>query len=505
VNSKKKAIVATGHPVVSEAAIEVLENGGNAFDAAVAAGFAGAVAEPALTSLGGGGFLLARTEQGREILFDFFSDTPGKGLAGPMPEPHFFPVTVHFPGSEQVFNIGLGSVAVPGNLKGFLHVHERLGRIPLAEVVAPAVRAAAEGVRFNSCQAYFMGLLKPIMTLSETGGRLYEKNGKYIAKGEFAVNRELAAFLEDLPRDLGRDFYVGSVAGKIVSDMRDGQGFLTADDLASYRVTERPPLSFGYRGRRIITNPPPSFGGSLIAMAFKLLAQYDIAEMQWGSPEHLLVHSMVMQEVDRRRDANGAAPDEDLHAWYVRTSRTIRTFSRGTTHVSVTDTDGNVASMTTSNGEGSGYFAPGTGIMLNNMMGEDDLHPEGFHSSPPGRRIASMMSPAMVVREGDVELVLGSGGSKRIRTVLTQVISHVLDFGMEIRRAVRAPRVHWDGDILQVEPGFDVKTLSVLKTALPTNVWTGIDMYFGGVNAISGNDGAGDPRRGGDSRGALKL
>jgi len=134
-----KAIVASGHPLVSEAAVEILAKGGNAFDAAIGAGFASAVAEQTLTSLGGGGFLLARTDAGEEILFDFFTDTPGRGVDQSILEPHFFPVTIHFPGSNQDFNIGLGSVAVPGNLKGFLHVHQRLGRLDLEDILQPAI------------------------------------------------------------------------------------------------------------------------------------------------------------------------------------------------------------------------------------------------------------------------------------------------------------------------------------------------------------------------------
>ena len=163
----KKTTVASGHPCTSQAAIDIMEAGGNAFDAVVAAGFTAAVAEQALTSLGGGGFLLASTTDGEEILFDFFTDTPGLGLSPGDLEPHFFPVTISFSGSDQDFNIGLGSVAVPGNLKGFLHVHQRLGRLPLKEVLAPAIEAARKGVAINHRQAHFMDLLRPIMSLKE--------------------------------------------------------------------------------------------------------------------------------------------------------------------------------------------------------------------------------------------------------------------------------------------------------------------------------------------------
>ena len=172
--------------------------------------------------------------------------------------------------------------------------------------------------------------------------------------------------------------------------------------------------------------------------------------------------------------------------------------SRGTTHVSVVDCEGNVASMTTSNGEGSGYIVPGTGIMLNNMMGEDDLHPDGFHASPPGQRVASMMSPSLLENQGRVELVIGSGGSKRIRTAITQVVSNVVDFGRELREAVEAPRMHWDGETMQVEPGVSESALALLRDRMDVNVWQARNVYFGGVHAVMpAGRAAGDPRRGG--------
>ncbi len=158
-----------------------------------------------------------------------------------------------------------------------------------------------------------------------------------------------------------------------------------------------------------------------------------------------------------------------------------------------------MASMTTSNGEGSGYFAPGTGIMLNNMMGEDDLHPEGFHSSPPGIRVGSMMSPSILKEDGVPRFVLGSGGSKRIRTALTQVVINCLCFGLPLKEAVERPRIHWDGQVFQVEPGFPPHVFHAFQSEFPVNLWQGIDVYFGGVHVVDAvaGDAAGDPRRGG--------
>ena len=490
-----KAIVATGHPLVSGTAVEILQKGGNAFDAAVGAGFAGAVAEQTLTSLGGGGFLLARTNQGEEVLFDFFTDTPGRGLENSEPDPHFFPVTIHFPGSDQDFNIGLGSVAVPGNLKGFLHVHKRLGRLPLEEILQPAIHLAREGLELNDWQGYFLNLLEPIMTFSPMGKKLYTIDDTCAKQGDHITNPEIADFLSKLPEDHGENFYNGDIAQIIEQDMKSGQGLLTAADLAAYKVIERTPLAIGYRDYTLLTNPHPSMGGSLIGLALSLLETQDMSHLKYHSPAHILQTAKLMTEVERLRERGINAASME------KSGEILRQFSRGTTHISVADAEGNVASMTCSNGEGSGYFVPGTGIMLNNMMGEDDLHPEGFHSSPPGQRVSSMMSPSLLLKNDEVSMVIGSGGSKRIRTAMTQVISSIVDFGTPVQQAVEDPRIHWDGEMMQVEPGLSLESLAALKQHWPVNIWSAIDVYFGGVHTVLPDiAGGGDPRRGGSVR-----
>jgi gamma-glutamyltranspeptidase/glutathione hydrolase len=470
-------VVATGHPEVSGSAAEMLRAGGNAFDAALAAGFAAAVAEPMFTSLGGGGFLLSRSADGRETLYDFFVDTPGRGLPARDLEPHFVPVTVHFPSSDQVFHVGLGSVAVPGTVLGLLHVHERLGSLPLREIVAPAARLAREGVVLNAHQAYVQELLAPILTLSPQGRAIYTPQGRGLRAGERCMNPELAEFLEALPKDRGRSFHHGDLARRVARDLHEGQGLLTEKDLAGYRVLERDPLGFEYRGHRVLTNPAPSLGGPLIERTLALLGKHDLPGDGWGSPAHLMALASAMEEVERMRPRSGAG---------------------GTTHVSVSDAEGNAASMSLSNGEGSGYIAPGTGIMLNNMLGEDDLHPGGFHASPPGERVGSMMSPCLVLKGDRVRLAAGSGGSKRIRSAMVQVITAVVDFDKRVGDAVEAPRLHWDGERLQAEPGFGPDALVALRRRWPVNAWTERNLYFGGVHAVApGEGGAGDPRRAG--------
>ncbi len=498
-----RSIVASGHQLVSEAAEKILNAGGNAFDAVVAAGFASAVAEPALTSLGGGGFMVGHSEKtGQDMFFDFFVDTPGRGRENDVFDPDFFKIAVQFSGSSQNFNIGLGSVAVPGTLKGLLHIHKRIGRMDLAEVIDPAKEIALNH-RINEHMAHFLKLLYPIMTLTERGQRIYEPGGTYLGLGDSLRNSELAGFLDQLSAEGAESFYLGEIAQQIDKEMKDGGGYLTANDLAAFEVRERPPLAIPYRDRLFLTAPEPSMGGTLIGLSLSLMAEQQQKDHEWGSGEHLVDIVGLMKEVERLREKGLITPGA-LEKYLLNKTvkmesvEKVRLFSRGTTHVSVADNKGNCASMTCSNGEGSGYFAPGSGVMLNNMMGEDDLHPNGFHSSEPGERVYSMMSPSLLLKEGHVQLVIGSGGSKRIRTAVSQVLNQIVDFNRPLQQAVDAPRLYLDGDCLQLEPGFDESAVTAVKKKLSVNLWPQKDVYFGGVHAvIPGVEGAGDPRRGG--------
>ena len=474
-----RGVVAGGHPETVAAAVQALRAGGNAYDAAVAAGFAAAVAEPGLTSLAGGGFLLAHTAGGDEVLFDFFVDTPGRGLPSGELEPDFTPVTIRFGAADQVFNVGAGSVAAPGCLAGYLHVHRRLGRLEVGEVVGPARRLAAQGVALGANQVAVVRLLEPIFTLRDEGRARYTRDGAVVAPDTPVRNEPLAAFLDEVAEGRIDGFGHPPLAAAIDAQMRRDGGLLTAADLAAYRVVERDPLRAGYRGGLIATNPPPSFGGVLVTHALELLEVAGPAA-PFGTGEHLVALADVLERVTRRHVDTGPA------------SR------KGTTHISICDAEGNVASMTTSNGSCSGVFLADTGIMANNIMGEEDLHPGGFHAEPPGLRVGSMMAPSVLLRQDGPPVAVGSGGSERIRSALTQVIANLVDHGMSLQEAVDAPRVHWDGRTVQVEPGFDPRAVDALRQVRPVNEWTVSDLYFGGVHAASpSGERAGDVRRGG--------
>jgi gamma-glutamyltranspeptidase/glutathione hydrolase len=473
--------VAAGHPATVDAAAEVLRAGGNAFDAAVAAGFAAAVAEPVLSSLGGGGFLLARTSAGDEVLFDFFVDTPGRGVPEDV-RPRMVPVTLRFGAADQIFHVGHGSVAVPGCLPGYLHVHRRLGRLPLDRVVAPAVRLATEGVSLGPDQAAVARLVDPILTLTEAGRRRFHPGGAPLSHDAVVTDPALGALLEDIGAGRVHGFADPDIAARIEEVARAEGGLLTAADLTAYRVHEREPLVVNYRDARLVTNPPPSSGASLVARALAALAAEDpLCDVDSPAAAVALVAALA---------AMIPGPDDGPVA------------TTGTTHVSVVDADGNLAAMTTSNGSGSGVHLGDTGVLANNICGEEDLVPVGDGRLPAGIRVGSMMAPSLLDRSALPTVVFGSGGSERIRSALAQTIVRLVDEGRDLADAVLAPRMHLDGTgTVQVEPGWPEAAVEAVATRWPVNRWAISDLYFGGVHAVA-TDGqhVGDPRRGGASR-----
>ena len=475
----------------------MLRAGGNAFDAIVAAAFTSTVAEPTMASLGGAGFLLARTSSGDETLFDFFASAPGRGLAEAPEdgERDFYPVDIMFGDVLQVFTIGLAAAGVPGTLKGLVHVHERLGRLPLAEVVAPAIHHARAGILVTPFGADALRLMQPVLLNSPVGEGLYLLNREVLPVGMSHHNPDLANFLEDLPRD-PRGYYGGDLAEVVARDMREGGGLMTRADLAQYRVVERRPLSLEYRGYRVLTNPPPSLGGSLMALDLVLQGD-DLAGCAWGSRRHVRRMARVLERAARLKSGEAVTHDPAQAALLEGVHAPLLHSVTGTTHLSASDAEGNVAALSMSNGSGSSYFLPGTGIHFNNMMGEDDLHPAGFHAWEPGDRVASMMSPTMLLEGEQVLAALGTGGSNRIPTAMFQVVSALADFGLSPDDASNFPRMHFDGAQLHVEPGYPEEAMAVLEEEWDVERWEEQSLYFGGVHIVAPRVGqvGGDRRR----------
>ncbi len=498
-----KGVVAAGDRLTAEAAAEILRAGGNAFDAAVSACFAAPMAEPALTSVGGGGFLLAVSPDLPPLLYDFFVDVPPKRLESP----EFYPVYVDFGDTVQEFHIGAGSAAVPGFVAGLLRLHEERGRMPLREVLSMAVNYARNGVVLSPLQALFVKLLEPIFTATEESRKVFAPDGRLIDSERPFKNPDYARFLELLSEEGQRVFYEGEIADRIDEVLRERGGLLRKEDLSRYRVVERPPISFSFRGMKIFTNPPPSSGGILIAFTLKLLDSVDFGE--WGSLEHVsaLVEALGVTSKFRKQFVNGKLHDEGLSD-LLRDEDLISSFTGlfkarlnlwgNTTHISIVDRWGNGVAVTTTNGEGSGVVIPGTGIMLNNMLGEEDLNPLGFFKWSPYVRLPSMMSPTAVFDEGELKLLLGSAGSNRIRSAIVQVILNCTVFGKSVKEAVELPRLHFEKDKVFLEPGFPEEVVEEVQKHYRTVLFSEKSLFFGGVQAVTGNfDGAGDGRRGG--------
>ncbi len=520
-------VVSAGHEKTAEAGRIILQEGGNAFDAAVAATFMACVAEPTLTSLGGGGFLLAHSARDRQdTLFDFFTQTPSnRQLEWPKcQQPDFYPIEANFGDAVQEFHIGLASMAVPGVFAGLLKVHKRLGRLPLSVVAEPAVTCGRNGLAVSDFQAYCYELLEPILVATARAKEIYAPQETRLKAGDrlhlplFADTLEHLASLGDT--EALKAFYEGEIAQKTVRECRESGGFLQMEDFQTYEVIERSPLSIHYRGVQMLTNPPPSAGGSLIAFGLELLDKFDLARMKPGSPEHVMLLSQAMRWTNEARRSHldkalfspaiaekFIAPD--LIEKYAQPLKALA--SQGlnrwgsTTHISVMDSEGNAASVTTSNGEGSAYVVPGTQIMMNNMLGEEDLNPNGFNQWPTNQRMSSMMSPTIILKDGKPQLALGSGGSNRIRTAILQVISNIVDFQMPLAKAVEASRLHWENGVLHLEPGLEGAAATFEQAQLGTDrvlQWQQSNMFFGGVHSVgvdeTGNlQGAGDSRRSG--------
>jgi gamma-glutamyltranspeptidase/glutathione hydrolase len=510
---KTRGVVAAGHEVTAQAAESVLLEGGNAFDAVLAALATACVAEPVLASLGGGGFLLARPAGAAPRLYDFFVHTPR--TRRPQAELDFRPIVADFGTAQQEFHIGRGAIAVPGVVRGLFEVHRDLASMPLRQLVVPAVQCALDGIVLNSLHAYIYSIVGSIYQDTPEARAIYSSPANpdvLVSQGERLYQPELADVLETLAIEGDDLFYRGEIARTLARDMKGG-GHLTLHDLAQYQVHTRRPLLVPYRGSTLLTNPAPSFGGSLIGFGLKLLEGFDLRSLGFGSAEQVALLARVLELTQEARseaqqdDALGVPNAENLlePARFTRYRSQLASYARsrrGTTHISIIDASANIASLSISNGEGSGYVVPGTGIMLNNMLGEQDLNPSGFHQWGPDRRISSMMAPCIVLHPNGDTVATGSGGSNRIRTAILQVLSNLVDFQMEVTESVYAPRIHYEAGLLSVEGGFDLTRITPLLELFPQHqIWSKRNLFFGGVHTVVAANGAlrgaGDPRRAG--------
>ena len=433
-------MVAAGHRLSARAGAEALARGGGAVDAVCAAAFAAAVAESPLTGPGAGGFLLVRSPAGETALLDFFVAAPGLGPDGRRLDPgELDSFTVPFGGADQVFHIGPASVAVPGMVAGLGEAVRRFGRLSLSEVVAPAVALAREGVVLTRETGYLHEILADMLTATPAAAAVYAPGGHLLGPGERVRFADLAETLVHLGETGPSTMRDGPLAEALVAHMAESGGHVTAEDLRSYRVLDRTPLRFAYRDTTVLTNPPPSSGGALIAAA---LAVMEEGARPASEADHYRAVTRAGLAANALRDETFLA---DLHEedcmerlWARRTERgrdagpgESRKPAGSTTHVSAIDADGGMASLSSSNGSGSGVVIPGTGILLNNMMGEEDLNPAGFGHLEPGHPddLDDGAEPAAAGRR--------AGHRARLGRVQPPAIGHPPDRGEHGRRGPR--------------------------------------------------------------------
>jgi gamma-glutamyltranspeptidase/glutathione hydrolase len=512
-----RGAIAAGHRLTAEAGAEILAEGGNAVDACLAAAFVSWVAESPLTGPAAGGFLLVHRARDRsDRLLDFFVSVPGRGSKRP-PEPHMESIDIDFDGSShQVFLIGPGSCAVPGALAGLEAAHARYATIPWRRLVEPAIALAREGVELTPQQAYLHAIIDLILRHAPEGRSIYGEHGRMRA-GERIVMDDLASTLEAVADGGARALYEGELGRELVRYLAANGGLITRRDLADYRVIWRRPIRAPYEGHEFVSNPPPSSGGVLIGYGLSLLDRLP-ADDGPGSASAIEELVDVMREQLRARGGSFAShlhrgglagrlfSDESIRSALERMKQrepaAESAGAPGTTHISVVDERGNAASLTASIGAGSGVIIPGTGIHMNNMLGEYDLNPPGGKARP-GARLTSMMAPSVALEEGRPRLVVGSAGSIRLRGAILQIVVNVVHHGLSVEEAIEAPRVHFEDGQVHCEGGADPAELDRLEARGYHLVrWRRRNLYFGGAAAVERRaDGklaaAGDPRRGG--------
>ncbi|HKI62933.1 MAG TPA: gamma-glutamyltransferase [Mariprofundaceae bacterium] len=513
----KRGVVAAGHAATAAAGAEILREGGNAVDAALAAITTSFTAEPVLTAAGGGGFMLLAQQHRQPRLFDGFARMPS-GHASQATE--LKPIPIDFGDTLQTFHIGQASVGTPSLLAMLFAAHEQHGRMPLIETLTPAIQTARHGIRLNALQASFIRLLRPILTDTPASRSLHAPGGELLVEGDLFKNPDLANTLEFLAIEGIDDLYQGDMARSIVNACAPG-GLLSMKDMCAEQVQIRTPLSTPMLSGMLLTNPPPSSGGILISYSLALLERLLDKPLPWPVriSEALRSASLLRQSgFDRQMHEFEFPPDNfdpqhldrEVQAILQRIempvpSRQEQANRHGSTsHISIIDKDGMAVSLTSSNGEGSGIVVPGTGIHLNNMLGEEDINPLGFHALPAGATLSSMMAPSIFMQHGMPRLILGSGGSNRLRGAILQVLfRHMID-GNNIEEAVHAPRLHNEGMELDTEPGMlnDEQKQGLESLGWNIREWSQQSVYFGGVHAIAMDSrgrmtACGDPRRGG--------
>jgi gamma-glutamyltranspeptidase/glutathione hydrolase len=510
-------MVASSDAIASKVGVEILKQGGNAVDAAVAVALALAVTWPNAGNLGGGGFMLIRKADGTATLIDYRETAPRAANKN---------IFLDDKGNiiQNASTVGYRSVGVPGTIAGLALALEKYGTMKWKDVIEPARKLAEEGFILTWQTANYLQNNAPLLGQFRESNRIFLREGKYYQDGEIFKQPDLAQTLTRLKNKGPREFYEGHTALLITDDMKANNGLITVEDLKNYKAVERAPLKGTYRGYEILSVPPPSSGGTLLIQMLNILEQSNIAAMGHNSSEkyHLLTETMRRAYADRaiyfgdpafvnvpvtKLTSKGYAAQlaKSINKRYATPSSSIKTGqflteeSKHTTHFSIVDSMGNAVSNTyTLNGDfGSGVTVTGAGFLLNNEMDDFTSKPgiankfgllQGkANTIEPGKRPLSSMTPSMILKDGTLFLVVGTEGGSRIISQTLQVIVNVIDHRMNIQEAVNAPRIHqqWMPDEVTYEPyGLSIDVLNALKKKGHKLKYDPGYLYPGDVEAI---------------------
>ena len=497
-----RVAVATTSQLAADAAREVAEVGGNAVDCALAAALLTINTEPGVCALGGSAFITIWSHGQDPVTVDGNVAVPGKGLDDSERGHGALEISLDYGGGITTL-VGPGSVAVPGTLAAMEDAWQNYGKAPWQAIFEPTIRACRDGFPLSAACRYYLGYSGDIIFgRSDDGYRaVHRDDGTLVDAGDTVIVPHLADTLDAIAREGGRIFYEGDIAKAIADHCRGGDGMLTREDLASYRAVERAPLVNAIGDWQLATNPPPAVGGSVLTAMLLACAELDIERWDTQALGHLINAQRACLDFRQRHLdlADEVGPEAARLVESARDGSLLaRWTSASTVHTSVVDDSGNGCAITASSGYGSGEMPAGTGLWLNNCLGEIELNRRGLDAGPPGARLPSNMAPSVARRHGAV-LAVGSPGADRITTAMQQFLINYLQLGMPLTDAIAHPRVHVDtsGDVvrLKAEPG-----LMLPEVDLPVSVFPELVMYFGGVGAAvfdaeRGFDVAADPRR----------
>lgn len=489
--------MATSTRMAADAGATIARDGGNAVDAAIAAAWAAAIAEPGICAPGCGGFVTVWAPGADPVTIDGYIEMPGRGLSRDRFGTGTTEVHLEYGGGVRL-HVGYGSVGTPGGPAALSRASELYGRIPWRVLLEPSIELARNGFPLTAPSRHYLEYsAEPVFGWHpESRKPLYREDGSLKSEGETIHIEHLADSLERLARHGASDFYTGEIGHAIAADVQANGGLLTVEDLAAYEAVVRPALAGTVDGWRVATNPPPAIGGVTLGAMLGLMEGRPRGAWTEEDVAHLVdVQARVLgfrrERVDLREDVVAAI--DELRVAFT---------SPSTVHTSAVDGEGLGCAITLSAGYGSGVMVPGTGLWMNNCLGEVELNRRGLHAWPVGARLVSNMAPSVARSPGGEVLAIGSPGADRITTAILQVFVNHVSGNMPLKEAVDHPRLHVEatdaGPRVAAEPGIPQPP----DDDLPWRRFDGRSMYFGGVGIASWSDESGlraasDPRRAG--------